>query len=187
MRCRDVTRSLSAPTGTAGAEIADHLAACPRCASWAEQAARLDRAWAATRPAEPAASDFDAAWTAARRVVDEPRPIAIPIRTRRVILIGLAGLAQAAALVVAVWIPWRDRGPEAVNPPDPIASIAPPDPAPVQAEMSRVDLAEGQISIIHLNGRAEPSLELATYEVTGGVTVALDLECFNTFEAMATP
>lgn len=188
MRCRDVTRMRSAPGGsTASDALAEHLAACPRCAAWADQADRLDRIWAATRPAEPPAEAFDAAWAAARRALVQPEIAPDPARrSSRVALIALAGLAQAAALLVAVWMPWRDRGPTAD--PAPIASNTSPEPvAAVDEPMPRLDIAEGQISIIHLHGRKVESVELAHYEPSGGVTVDIGLEVFNAFEAMATP
>ena len=54
MRCVDVIRELAAPTDTQdAAALADHLSHCTSCAAFAERAARLDRLWEATRPAEP--------------------------------------------------------------------------------------------------------------------------------------
>jgi len=63
MHCVDVIRELSAPTAECDpAALAEHLAGCPRCASWAEQSTRLDGLWGATRPAQPSAAAWDRIW-----------------------------------------------------------------------------------------------------------------------------
>ena len=95
-------------------------------------------------------------------------------------------------MLVAVWMPWRDHGPRPEpnpgNDPAQVAAKTNQEPiAEIIEEMPRLDIAAGQISIIHMDGRKVQSVELAHYEPSGGVTVAIDLEFLNTFEAMATP
>ena len=63
MRCDDVIRELAAPTDSRDtASLADHLNRCPSCAAWAERAARLDRLWQVTQPAEPTSDVWDNLW-----------------------------------------------------------------------------------------------------------------------------
>ena len=74
----------------------------------------LDRAWAATRPAELSDREFDAIWTEVRRASDGPATLAFTpprpsIGARR--LVGL-GLASAAALLVALVLNRPARDPE---------------------------------------------------------------------------
>lgn len=108
-RCREVKRALAAPGGPGPAldadAVAEHLAACPACAAWAERDAALTRLWDATRPVEPSA----AAWEAVRaRLFEAPvavpevaaEPVVLPfVATRRV---RLFVAAQAAAVVAAL-------------------------------------------------------------------------------------
>jgi hypothetical protein len=63
MRCDDIIRELAAPTDSRDiASLADHLNRCPSCAAWAERAARLDRLWQVTQPAEPTSDVWDNIW-----------------------------------------------------------------------------------------------------------------------------
>src|SRR5262245_2316754 len=99
MRCDDVTRELSAPTGEpAPAAMAEHLAGCERCASWAERSARLDQIWDATRPIEPPPGAFDRVWANVTATLDRPAaPVPVPAappRWRRVVLVTFT-VAQA--------------------------------------------------------------------------------------------
>ncbi|MHB1560985.1 MAG: hypothetical protein ACYC61_26320 [Isosphaeraceae bacterium] len=73
MRCEEVERELAAPTtGCDRAAMADHLAVCPSCAAWAQDAERLDRLWEATRPAEPSAEAWDTVWSGISAALDRP-------------------------------------------------------------------------------------------------------------------
>jgi hypothetical protein len=108
MRCVDVARELAVPTGAIQpAEIGAHLAACPTCASHAEQVHRLDRIWSATRPADPPAEVWDQLWARVMRAADgADHPATIPLnaagRGRR--WWAVAAVAQAAAVLIAVGI-----------------------------------------------------------------------------------
>ena len=131
MRCDEVIRELAAPTEDRDATaLAEHLAGCPSCSDWASQAGRLDEVWDATRPSEPSpqAWDFVSAQIAQslpspssqrESVAVAPRPsrngtgpkilthpapthTASPPRTRRFGAVALMGLAQAAAILVAI-------------------------------------------------------------------------------------
>jgi len=119
------------------ASLADHLSRCPSCAAWAERAARLDRLWQVTQPAEPASDVWDNVWAQVASSLDVPaakdvvspaganlrngaangvskfeskpgaRPVARPFRSRRWAVLGLVGLAQAAAVLLVVGLSWR--------------------------------------------------------------------------------
>jgi hypothetical protein len=136
MHCDEVIRELVVPTDDRdSATVAEHLANCPSCAGWAERDAQFDRLWNATRPIEPSpqvwvtvwahiASSFDSSTPAEFEAVASPmatlngpvlhveRPLGlIPASSRarpwNWAAIGLIGLAQAAAVLLAVgWI-WR--------------------------------------------------------------------------------
>src|SRR5262245_40663680 len=106
MNCREVARELAAPSAGADlAELQGHLATCPRCAGAAEAARRLDRVWAATRPAEPSATAWDRLWAKVAAAAEAPATIslaeALPSRRRWLgPAVGLALIAQAAAVVL---------------------------------------------------------------------------------------
>jgi hypothetical protein len=106
MRCDDLTRELACPTGAISpADLADHLATCPVCASWSHQAARLDRIWELTRPVPPSGDTLDALWAHASVELDGRRPsVRLKLvgadRRRRWLVAGFV-LAQAAAVLVA--------------------------------------------------------------------------------------
>jgi hypothetical protein len=108
MRCDDLTRELASPTGAVTeAEMAGHLADCAACAKWANQAARFDQIWEATRPLEPSAAKLDALWrdvSAALEAQTAPAPLrleGVGFVSRRPWIKPAFVLAQAAALLFA--------------------------------------------------------------------------------------
>jgi len=105
MRCSDVTRELSAPTGAFDpGTLAGHLASCPRCASWADRNAQLDRIWEATRPAELSDAAWDRIWAKASAALDRPaapaRPAPVVLRPWRRRAMTAFVLAEAAAILL---------------------------------------------------------------------------------------
>ena len=71
MHCKKVIEELAAPTGMQdAAALADHLSRCPSCAAWAKRAAKLDRLWQASAPAEPAAHVWDNLWASVASSLD---------------------------------------------------------------------------------------------------------------------
>jgi hypothetical protein len=133
MRCSDVIDQLR--TSSSGFDldpaVSDHLASCSECAGWAEDDVRLLRCWQATRPAEPSAEVWNALWA---RVSDgleaahaeRPRVLTMPeqpaaARRFRPGLVAF-GLAQAAAILLAVWLlPGRHPHPRSGEPTAPLA------------------------------------------------------------------
>ncbi len=115
MRCVDVTRELSAPTGDRqSSALAQHLAACPQCAAWAARDMKLNQLWDATRPVEPSTEVWNEVWTEISARLD--RPDVLPFREaptirpgRRILMITL-GVAQAAAILLAVFFFTRAPG-----------------------------------------------------------------------------
>ncbi len=125
MRCDDATRELASPTGAVPpADLAAHLRSCPGCAGWSRRSGRLDLLLEATRPADPSPARLDALWLEASAALDagavarpslEGRTLAARGRRRWAIGAAIVGLAQAAALVLAVGLPGpRPDGPGAV-------------------------------------------------------------------------
>ncbi|MEO6809274.1 MAG: hypothetical protein ABI353_09215 [Isosphaeraceae bacterium] len=144
MQCSDVTRELAAPTGDlAPIELQQHLANCPDCAAWNAKARRLDRLWAATRPAEPCDADFDRVW--AHVTQSEAAPQAQRAGPRFLPLWGVmaAGLALAAAVLLAL-VPMT--GPK--------AGVEPgiPRVATTQTVEPVIEVEAGQVLFIHVNG-----------------------------------
>ena len=131
--------------------------------------ARLDRLWDATRPPSPPPAAFDTLWAEVERAAGSA-----PLRTRRSPFrhrwaIAAAGLAQAAALLVAALV--LDR---------PTPRTEPRPPAPV-ALTKTVEIDEGQIAIISGDGPGDRIVDASP-----GSAVAPDLDLLNEFESMAT-
>jgi hypothetical protein len=136
MHCNDLIRELAVPTDDrdSGA-VAEHLANCPPCASWAKRDTQFDRLWNATRPVEPSAQIWDSVWADIASSLDSSTPAQFEATTSPVAnlngpvvhverplgltpassrsrpwnwaAIGLIGLAQAAAVLLAVGWAWH--------------------------------------------------------------------------------
>jgi hypothetical protein len=129
-RCDEVTRALAAP-GAPGAEgpgldcdaVAEHLAACPRCADWVARNAALTGLWEATRPAEPSDAAWDALWSRGAARLDAPRapdvepevaaePDVLPfLPVSRGRLVARLFVAAQAAAILAAAVLWAARRP----------------------------------------------------------------------------
>ena len=136
MHCDEVIRELAVPTDDRdSAALAEHLANCPSCAVWAKRDAQFDRLWDATRPMEPSPQVWDTVWSHIASSLDSATPaefkafdrfcrapewIGVTAETCRSdwprlprarswnwAAIGLIGLAQAAAVLLAVGLAWR--------------------------------------------------------------------------------
>jgi hypothetical protein len=160
MRCVDVTRELSAPTGLVGSSaLRDHLAGCPRCATWAEQSARVDRLWEATRPGELSDAAWDRIWSNVSEALDRPLPAlrlapAAPRPWHRSALAAFV-LAEAAAILLGFATLLRTttghRPPQAA--PAGLAASAPADLAP-----EIVEIDPEQVVLIHWDDRTVRAL-----------------------------
>jgi hypothetical protein len=165
MRCVDVIRELAAPTGLDSRALDDHLARCPRCASWAERDAKLGQIWEATRPGGTADA-WERTWSHVSDVLDGRVAIpSSPPRTWRRPALAVFALAQAAAILVGVI--WLSRnGGQHVAPQAPAVAVAAPAPnkvaeAPPVADVPAdspsellvssgeiVDIPQGEIAVI---------------------------------------
>ena len=191
MRCVDVIRELSAPTGSfEDPAVADHLAHCTRCAAWAERDARLGRLLELTRAEEPSAETWEKAWSRIADALDgapaEVLTIKQPVRSRRA-LWAFAGIAQIAALVLAVLYFHGHRaapGTQVAEPSQPVAAGPQPEspPAPVVAEQP-IDIPSGELVVIREERGQVEMVELALNGNPGQVDPAY--EALNSLEAIA--
>jgi hypothetical protein len=141
MHCDEVIKELATPADNRDSTaLAAHIAGCPACADWANRAVQFDRLWEATRPVEPTADVWEAVWariatsldpatstelesshTARTAVLNGSPPVVeVPLKGRRdstrsrpwnLAAIGLVGLAQAAAILLAVGLGWYHSSP----------------------------------------------------------------------------
>jgi hypothetical protein len=112
MQCDKVIKELAAPTDHRDTiALAEHVAGCPSCGSWADRAAQLDRLWDRTRPTEPTSDVWDTVWARMAASLDSSPSTEVESSPRsrpwRPVVIGLVGLAQAAAIFLAVGLAWR--------------------------------------------------------------------------------
>ena len=193
MRCNEVIHELAVPTDARDSRAIDeHLARCPACAAWVERARGLDRIWAATQPPEPTPQVWDALWArlAASLDVSTPKqvtshalfssmngsttrphlkPLSTPLprsRVRTLAVIGLIGLAQAAAVLLAVGLSWNtsdpDRPAQIAKGPVPAASSLLTQSADVSVNPSlvvprTVEIDEGQLVVVVIRNQGKNS------------------------------
>lgn len=162
MRCVDVIRELSTPTGDPeSAPLAEHLDRCPQCAAWARRDARLGRLWEATRPPELSEFAWERIWANISDKLDRPTaPIPAPRpsspRNWRRLAIPALIIAQAAAVLISVTLLWR------LDKPNPAAhAVADASETPMAVEspevsvvsmVSVVSIDQGQNVVIELGG-----------------------------------
>jgi hypothetical protein len=220
MHCDDVIRELAVPTDDRDtAALAQHLASCSQCSEWAKKDAQFERLWNVTRPSEPSSQVWDEVWSHLRTSLDSPRPVNLKASTIELAplngsvsrlkmplespptqprsrswkwaAIALVGLAQAAAILLAVNSAWRisarSAGPGLTTS---IRSPAPSNspPAVKQSEPLLVPVVEieaGQSVVIRVDDSATQVLVL-THD---GISSSVDdwYLVFNAIEAIANP
>lgn len=193
MRCSDVTRELSAPTGSVNpAALEAHLAGCVRCASWAEQSTALDRVWESTRPAELSDAAWERIWSEVSPAL-EPWPSARPDtsaspspRPRSAVMAFV--VAEAAAIFLGftalMWTAGR---------PAPLAGPAAPAVAQGEPRTNENAVASLTVRVDYEFGEDEvPLISLDNHSVRDVVQnenpYAIDpfgLPVFNNFESLA--
>jgi hypothetical protein len=187
MRCHDVIRELAVPTAAGdSAAIEEHLAGCAACKAWAERARGLDTLWHATRPSEPAPQTWDAMWTSLVTSLDVAVPKAFESaassrlthefpapsrsqhdrsnssrsRSRTLGVIGLVGLAQAAAVLLAVGLTRNgsdpSRPPQVTVGTDRAPAISQRE-SPAAAVPSAVEIDEGQLVVVVIRNQGKSS------------------------------
>ncbi len=223
MRCDAVIHELAVPTDERDSNaLAEHVAHCPACAAWAKRAAGLDRLWDATRPPEPSAGVWDALWSHLARSLDastldevesltpfvpsrhefsptvesqlSPPPPSQPrSRTRRWAAIGLIGLAQAAAVLLAVGL--YQQSVVRFQPPQ-VALVTDPVSPPPSASHPTIAVAtdafatvveEGSVVVIHADPNPQATGQIPTVVESWGFNVPFDdwYYAFNAVEGIA--
>jgi hypothetical protein len=177
MRCDEVIDELSVPSGDHDpAALSEHLARCPACALAAQKLAALDRLWEASRPSEPSDEVWDAVWRRVVSSLDMSVPpgleslerasaslndqsAAVPSRRsagslapsrrrgRNWVLVGWIGLAQAAAVLLAVGLAWHASNPSKWT------QLA--QTGDSSAAMPTVDVEEGRLVVIVIPAAGE--------------------------------
>jgi hypothetical protein len=221
MRCDEVIRELAVPTDDRdSADLAEHLADCRSCAIWAKRDAEFDRLWAASRPLEPSSQAWDSVWSqiassldsktqeefreftasplflnGSVSSVDRPRGLAATSsrsRNRNWAAIGLIGLAQAAAVLLAVGWAWhissRSNTPQVTvtshSPKPPLGpSMAAKESGPLAVPSVEIDA--GQWVIIRVEDSAVKVVDLTP----DGMSSSVDdgLLALNAAEAIPNP
>jgi hypothetical protein len=190
MRCDDVIRELSGPGPVPDDDgtLSGHLTRCGRCATWAARQARLQRLWDATAPEDVPGEAWDRVWSAIRSGLDRedgrmggklssrgasPAGVGQRIRVagparpwRSLGIIGLVGLAQAAAVLLAVRLSWTDPAVPSTRP----ASV--PQPAVAgrtEPSLDSVfDVEDGQVALIRSEGKQVRMVDLADLDTGNG-------------------
>jgi len=191
MLCDEVIRELAAPTDDRDATaLAGHLSECPACSAWAGRAARLDRLWEDTRPADPAPEVWLAAWDRITRSLDRPEmarpetnalnspaPNGSQLRVGsdstasrlaprpgryRFARIALIGVAQAAAVLVAVGLSWHTPEPGRMRTKaDPVVQLADrKHPDAIAPTVADIEIEEGQLIVIREEGSKPEVVDL---------------------------
>ena len=206
MRCDEIMRELNLPGDDRDDRaLAHHLAECKACARWAEHAAKFNRLWDATRPVDPSTESWDRLWSSVTARLDHSGTVTTPHSrpdnpfatvgdaapqhsspfTRSwcgLAAIGLVGLAQAAALFLAVNLYWNTTG-KNVQPrtfsegADVVQRTAP-------SLDSVVDVEWGQVILIRSDGPKVEKIDLALLEAFNGEDPWYDL--FNRAESDST-
>lgn len=179
MRCQDIIRELTVPTGRVdNALLTSHLAACPECARTARGLGQLDAAWHATRAEEPSSQAFQRVWARANQapvLADSAQPLAFGGMLARVRPV----LALAAAVLVGAVSAWRAWMPD-VPTENPIAPrVLLVDGPPFEAEPGQTLL----IQIADDGGVTAENLPLASVSET--ISIALDFEILNFMESQS--
>jgi hypothetical protein len=211
MRCADVFQELAAPHRRDPAALAEHLAHCPRCAAYGEQAARLDRLWEATRPEEPSPAAWTAVWSHVTQTLDaaplpqvHTSPVLRPRPWRRRAF-SLIATAQAAVLLAAALYlgrPGPRPAPETVAtvpqaearpgvkpaPPRPVETVATADVAPGPATATarggaEVEIDWGSLALIKSGPKGLTVVSQGHDEASGAVDPSFRM--LNELEAMA--
>ena len=221
MHCDEVIRELVVPTDDRdSAGLAEHLANCHNCAGWAKRDAQFDRLWNATRPTEPSPHVWDTVWAHIASLLESSTPAefeaiaspttalngstrrgerplgltAVPSRSRpwNWAAIGLIGLAQAAAVLLAVGWAWHTSR----NPQQPQVATVTHSPAlsPDSSQEAKeigllsvpaVDIEAGQQVVIRVEGSAATVVDVTP----DGISYSVDdwYLVFNAIEAIANP
>lgn len=172
MRCDEVIRELAVPSeGRDDEALAQHLAQCDDCAGWAARVTGLEELWDATRPAEPSPEAWDRVWSSVSARLHHVENVPHPFKAETVrgssqarpwrgfAVVGAIGLAQAAAIFLAMALSWSGPAGKA-----PEAALRTPE---IVAE-SVVDVPEGQNVYIRSEGSEIKVIDVTAVEPANG-------------------
>jgi hypothetical protein len=194
MQCDEVVRELAVPTDDCdSAALAEHLVSCSACAGWAKRAAQLDRLWATTRPEEPLPEIWDSIWAQVTSSLDSSAPqeseevVVAPVSANgsaaklegqfaprkplprpnpwRLATIGLVGLAQAAAVFLAVALTWQTSTSSRLGQITDHRKIT-PSPVPMAPG---VEIEEGRLVVIRVDGPTARVVDLTPEGISWSV------------------
>jgi len=190
MRCDEVTRELAAPSDSRdGRALAEHLAHCQKCADWADRAAKFDRLWEVTRPADPGSDAWGSVWTSVNAALDSAGAMKArrpwlgrasgqvfddPANRRSregrfwwgLAVVGTIALAQAAAILLAIGFAWHPpEGPSGVPDVNPGAGLVQGTVPNLEAV---VDVEDGQVPYISSDGPTITVRDVAAPELPNG-------------------
>lgn len=187
MRCDEVTREISASLGQAvDPRIAEHVAACASCATWAEQCAQFDQVWMATRAAA-GPGDFERLWA---RVQMSTAEAAREKRANAVLPFTAAAhnfwrwAASGAAVAAALFLGWvglsRLTAPEQNS-----ARVAPP--AIAKPVLAKLEADFGTTLRFQIEGSRSADVQLQPLvENAENDNVAAEFDLFNFMESQST-
>ncbi|MDX2038299.1 MAG: hypothetical protein SFX72_16740 [Isosphaeraceae bacterium] len=182
MRCEQILRHLATPTDRIDSATVDaHLASCTACASWSEQADRLNRALELTRPGDPGAAAFDALWGRVLTAVDAPAPARLSVRSRT-LRVGFL-VARAAAVLLFFGLSARyyfgpGERPE-TDSPLPVESLA---LVPItENETCVIRINDGGVEVVQLDSSDSGPIMAFNAELPAGN----DNDALNLLESMA--
>ncbi len=190
MRCDEFMRESNLPSNDRDVPgLEQHLAECPACARWSQQFPTFNRLWDITRPSEPSPESWDRLWSSVTARLEHAEHVGAAhtrsgnpgtfvddrdpqhsspfvLSWRHVAAIGLVGLAQAAALLLAVNLFWNP-GSKNIQP-----RTLPAVPAVVQRTVpsldSVVDVEWGQVVLIRTDGPEVKITDLTALEPSNG-------------------
>jgi hypothetical protein len=191
MRCADVIEALAVSNrSTPDPAVAEHLAECPSCAAWARNDARLTQLWEATRPEEPSPAVWANLWSAVTQALETaPTQTSLASASRfglqappqhwRRWVWGAVAVAQAAAILVAVWVVARPRpGIElAMTPPQVVAE-------PQAASRAPIEINAEEIAFLQPDGTGGVKVVRRDVSDEGSSAVDFAYVLLNNFEAM---
>jgi hypothetical protein len=188
MKCDEAIRELAVPSDDRDpTALAEHLSACPTCAGWAREASKFDHLWQLTRPPEPAPEAWDLIWARVAAGLDASTPAlpdgvsprmmpsqnGMPATLERFApshrrssaatrwgVVALVGLAQAAAVLLAVSLTWR-------TPTDSVPGQAGNDIGSGLATIN-LEIEEGHLVVIRWDGLSG-KVEDRTPDISDGV------------------
>jgi hypothetical protein len=142
---------------------------------------RFGQLWEATQPPEVPAEAWDRVWAGieaglSTRDAHDPGTRSVlpahrsapPSRWRTAAVLGLVGLAQAAALLLAVGLAWRTPAKDGGPVPGPSAPAPAPAVAVAPSLDSEFDFEDGQVPLLRSDGSTVRMVDLTDLDSANG-------------------